>query len=74
MLTSLQPASSKWCCSGTIRKTRLARVWYEPIWMTQVIVMMVNRHAEHRQQQHGPGGEGQPGDERRRAPASRCRP
>src|SRR5262249_22164065 len=31
MLTSLQPASSKWCCNGTIRKTRLPVSLYEPI-------------------------------------------
>ena len=40
MLTSLQPASSKWCCSGTIRNTRLPVVWNEMIWMTTVIVMI----------------------------------
>ena len=63
MLTSLQPASSKWCCSGTIRNTRRCQSWNEPIWMTQVSAMMVNRIAEQRQQQHGPGGEGQTGDQ-----------
>ncbi len=40
ILTSLQPASSKWWCSGTIRKTRLPVVRNETIWITQVVVMM----------------------------------
>ena len=36
ILTSLHPASSKWWCSGTIRKTRLPVVRNETIWITQV--------------------------------------
>ena len=43
MLTSLQPASSKWCCSGDIRNTRLPVVLNEMIWMTTDIVMITNR-------------------------------
>src|SRR5262249_24378888 len=43
MFTSLQPASSKWCCNGTIGNTRRCQSWYEPIWMTHVTVMITNR-------------------------------
>ena len=42
MLTSLQPASSKWCCNGDMRNTRLPVVLNEMIWMTTDIVMMTN--------------------------------
>ena len=46
MLTSLQPASSKWCCSGAIRNTRLPVVLNEPIWMITDIVMIDEQAAE----------------------------
>src|ERR687889_432700 len=42
MLTSLHPASSKWCCSGDMRNTRLPVVLNEMIWITTDIVMMTN--------------------------------
>ena len=74
MLTSLHPASSKWCCSGTIRNIRLAGSRNEPIWMIQVIVMITKSSAEDRQQQHGPGGQRQAGDQRRRAPSAPVSP
>ena len=34
IVTSAQPASSKWCCSGAIRNTRLPVSLNEPTWMT----------------------------------------
>ena len=43
MVTSPQPSSSKWCCSGAIRKTRLPVSLKEPTWMMTDRVMVTNR-------------------------------
>ena len=43
MVVSAQPASSKWCCSGAIRNTRLPVSLNEPTWMTTDSVMITNR-------------------------------
>jgi len=40
MFTSLQPACSKWWCSGDIRKTRLPVVLNDVYWMMRDRVMI----------------------------------
>src|SRR5665647_923853 len=42
MVTSFQPASSKWCWSGAIRNTRLPVSLKKPTWMITESVMMTN--------------------------------
>ena len=45
IVTSPQPISSKWCCSGAMRKTRLPVILNEATWMITERVMMTNRPA-----------------------------
>ena len=80
IVISSQPASSKWWCSGAIRKTRLpvpVRIRVnlnQPTWMITDSVIDDEQAAEDDEQQLGAGEDRQAGEQRRRGPASRCRP
>ena len=42
IVTSSQPSSSKWCCSGAIRNTRLPVSLNDPTWMITERVISTN--------------------------------
>ena len=62
MVTSPQPTSSKWCCSGAIRNTRLPVSLKKPTWMITDSVIEHEQAAEEDEQQLGAGGDRQAGE------------
>ena len=63
IVTSSHPSSSKWCCSGAIRNTRLpVSLEAEPTWMMTERVIEDEQAAEDDEQQLGAGEDGEPGE------------